>query len=72
MFLFFGPRAGGMLAPQLGIEPPTPALEGEILTTGLPGKSPNKKIFNKKSVRTVILIFNTQIAVHIKIDPIMR
>ena len=32
----------------------------------------NKKIFNKKSVRTVILIFNTQIAVHINIDPIMR
>ena len=31
MFLFFGPKTGGMLTPQLGIEPPTPALEGEVL-----------------------------------------
>ena len=28
-----------MLAPQLGIEPITPALEDEVLTTGPPGKS---------------------------------
>ena len=27
------------LAPQPGIEPTPPALEGEVLTTGLPGKS---------------------------------
>ena len=28
-----------MLAPQLGIKPAPPALEGEVLTTGSPGKS---------------------------------
>ena len=27
------------LAPQLGIEPTPPALEGEVVTTGLPEKS---------------------------------
>ena len=30
----------GILAPQPGIKPITPALEGEDLITGLPGKSP--------------------------------
>ena len=41
MFLFFsGPEACGILAPQPGIEPAPPALEGKILTTGPPGKSP--------------------------------
>ena len=29
----------GILAPQPGIEPTTPALEGEVLTTELLGKS---------------------------------
>ena len=28
-----------ILAPQLGIQPTTPALEGEVLTTRVPGKS---------------------------------
>ena len=28
-----------MLAPRLGIKPATPALEGEVLPTGPPGKS---------------------------------
>ena len=32
MFWFFGPEA-------CGIEPAPPALEGEVLTTGLPGKA---------------------------------
>ena len=36
---FFGPKAYGILAPQLGIEPEPLALEGEVLTTGQPGKS---------------------------------
>ena len=40
MFCFFGWEACGILAPQPGIEPAPPALEGEVLTTGLPGKSP--------------------------------
>ena len=39
MFWFFGPKAFGILARQPGIEPAPPALEGEVLTTGLPGKS---------------------------------
>ena len=39
MFWFFGPKACRLLAPQLGIEPTPPALEGKVLTTGLPGKS---------------------------------
>ena len=39
MFWYFGCEACGTIAPQLGIEPTTPALEGEVLTTGQPGKS---------------------------------
>ena len=38
-FQFFGNEAYGILAPQPGIEPTPPALEGEILTTGPAGKS---------------------------------
>ena len=38
-FWFFGPKSCGISAPRPGIEPSPPALEGEILTTGLPGKS---------------------------------
>ena len=37
--LVFGHNAGGVLAPQPGMEPAPPALEGEVLTTGPPGKS---------------------------------
>ena len=33
------PAAFGILVPQPGIEPVIPALQGEFLTTGLPGKS---------------------------------
>ena len=36
---FFGQEACGILAPQSGIKPMSPALEGEVLLTGLPGKS---------------------------------
>ena len=44
MFLFYvsafcPPVMWGILAPQPGIELTPPALEGEVLTTGLPGKS---------------------------------
>ena len=38
-FGFFGQEACGILAPQPEIEPAPPALEGEVLTTGPPGKS---------------------------------
>ena len=37
--LLFGHEAGGILPPQPGLEPAPPALEGEVLTTGPPGKS---------------------------------
>ena len=40
MFWLFGHQACGILAPRPGIEPSPPALEGEVLTTGPPGKSP--------------------------------
>ena len=38
MCWFPGHEACGILAPQPGIELTPPALEGEVLTTGLPGK----------------------------------
>ena len=38
------PTACGILVPQPGIEPGSPALEGGFLTTGPPGKSPNHHI----------------------------
>ena len=41
MFWFFGHEACGILAPPPGIEPKPPALGGEVLLTGLPGKSPS-------------------------------
>ena len=47
MFWFFGPKAGGILAPWPGIKPVPPALEGEVLTTGLPGKSLHLNFFNE-------------------------
>ena len=39
MLWFFDPKACGTLLPDQGIEPMPPALEGEVLTTRLPGKS---------------------------------
>ena len=45
MLWFLGCEASGISAPRPGIEPETepapPALKGKILTTGLPGKSPD-------------------------------
>ena len=38
MFWFPGPQACGILAPQPAIELTHPESEGEILTTGPPGK----------------------------------
>ena len=42
MFWFFAGKACGILASWPGIKPIPPALEGEILTAGLPGKSQQK------------------------------
>ena len=46
MFWFFGWKACGILAPWPEIEPTPPALEGEVLTTGQPGKYQDS-LFNK-------------------------
>ena len=43
--LVFGREAYGILVPWPGIEPAPRALEGEVLTTGLPGKSRGSKCF---------------------------
>ena len=45
MFWVFGPEACGILAPQPGNEPAPSAAEGEVLTTGLSGKSEQLLIF---------------------------
>ena len=45
--LVFWLRAMWYLTPQPGMEPEPPALEGVVLTTGLPGKSPPVFIFLK-------------------------
>ena len=39
MLWFFSQEAHGILAPQPGIKPATPELEGKLLTTGLPRKA---------------------------------
>ena len=39
MVWVFGQEARGISAPQPGIDPTPPALEGAVLTTGPPGKS---------------------------------
>ena len=36
---FFSQEVCGSLAPQLGIKPTSPALEGKVLTPGPPGKT---------------------------------
>ena len=49
MFWFFGQEACGILAPWPGFKPAPPALEGKVLTTGLPGKSPSSR-FERENV----------------------
>ena len=41
MFWFFGPEACGILVSPTGIEPVSSVLQGEVLTTEPPGKSPH-------------------------------
>ena len=43
MFWLFGHEECGILAPRPGIKPALPAMEGEVLTAGPPGKS--RKIY---------------------------
>ena len=42
--IFWPREACGILAPRPGIAPATPALEGETLSTGLPGKSQQSNV----------------------------
>ena len=50
MFWFFGHKARGILALRPRIKPAPPALEGEVLTTGPPGKSPRQVILMNRQV----------------------
>ena len=45
-FWVFGVETYGMLAPQPGIQPTSPALEREVSTSGSPGKSPHSWPFH--------------------------
>ena len=45
MCWFFGPMACGILAPRPGIEPTSPSLEGEVLTTRPPGSPANDPVY---------------------------
>ena len=47
MIWSFGHKACGILVPPPGMEPAPPALEGEVLIPGTPGKSPKYFFFNK-------------------------
>ena len=49
MFWFFGLKACSVLVPWPGKEPALPVLEGDVLTTGQPGKSCGS-LFNKAMV----------------------
>ena len=44
-FCFFGHKPCGILTPWSDIEPTPPALEGEVLTSGLPWKFPKNVFF---------------------------
>ena len=63
MFWFFWPRDIGILAPQSGIKPTPPALEGKILTSGPPGKSQERLIL------TVLMKEGKDAGWSLKIDP---
>ena len=54
MFLFFGHESRGILVPWPGTEPTLPALKGEVLTAGPPGKS-HKDVFDKQCLNNFYL-----------------
>ena len=58
VFWFFGPEACGTLAPQPGIEPARLVLEGEVLTTALPGKSHMLAIIDIYMFIYVYILYN--------------
>ena len=52
MFWLFGSKACGSLAPRTGIKPAPPALEGEVLATGQPGRFPESILCFRKGIWT--------------------
>ena len=65
MFWFFGCEACGILATQLGIEPAPSAMEGEVLTTGLPVKSLKVLFLLKYSWFTMFQVYSKVIQLYI-------
>ena len=59
MFWLLGYEAYGILAPWLGIEPVSLALEGRVPAIQLLGKSPLKN-FSLSNVAGIILVIGTQ------------
>ena len=53
-FSYFGCEACGILAPQQGIEPTSPASEGKVSTSGLPVKSQDGKFYVLSHFSSVI------------------
>ena len=61
MFCFFSHKACGILAPRPGIEPTPHALEGDVPTTGPPGKSPKSMLnitLERASQNTEMLLWS--------------
>ena len=58
MFWFFGCEGCRILAPWPGVEPAPSALEGEVLTTGPPGKSLQWIFKSWKIGRTTVVLIN--------------
>ena len=61
MFWCFGHEACGILAPWPGMEPAPPVLEGEVWTTGLPGKSRSHFLYFPNSVQWMLIILILEI-----------
>ena len=51
---FFGLEEYWILAPAPGMEPLPSGLEGEVLTPGLPGKSPGRRVFNTETCENIL------------------
>ena len=66
MFCFFGSGACGILASQPGIEPASLTLEGEVLTTGPPGKFRLPHVFFEVNPRHVIILVNISVFIYRK------
>ena len=70
MFWVLGPEVCGILASLPGIEPTSPALEGKVLTTGVPGRSQESQFFFFFVVNFVIHWNETAMGLHVFPIPI--